>query len=877
MDPPTGPPAAAPPRKLRSCVVCRSRKVKCDKQSPCSNCRRAQIACVFPSGDRPPRWARRLERITGGGAAVAAASESDATAPGDANRGVSQVMDRLRNLENLVKELSGQLEQANAAAAAASARGSHDGSSDFNSPGSTAHDRDIDSQQGSSPHSTAAGLPSKFGRLVVHDANKGRYVSSGFWSRVDDELNGLKMDTDGLPAGDSDTSDDEESSGRTPVTQELDRPPPERNAFLFKHNLSPVSGDLRQFQPLPSQIPFLLDVFCESVNTFAQVIHGPTIYKMVRGLRTHDLSTLSPSNTALLFSIFYAAITAMEEDDILTNFGTTKAELNLKYRLGLEYSLARADFLNVPDIVSLQAFCIFIFLLRRHDSPRFVWMMTGLAIRVGQALGLQRDGSHFKNLNPFEIEMRRRLWWILAVMDVRASEDQGMDLTITQDSFDTKLPLNVNDSDLSPDMTEPPVERTGFTDMSLAITSFGSCEIVRKMMKALGTGLSTMEDQSRLLDELFAVYKERYLQYSIQTGEVLHYVCFAIARLVMAKMALIVYLPVLFSSPSEQFSDSIRAKLLVSGIEVAEYNHTLNAEASYRPWRWVYQTYTHWHAIVFLLIEIARRPWSPIVERAWVILHSKWLIPAPQPGAGSKLRIWVPLRRLMLRADKHRTAELQRLRQDPHAAAQLEIDDRKMPVPSSSGPSITGDSVAYYREQWRALVTSQSGSDRRADAVASSSPSISPVPQHLDASFTPPASSFGTHRSDGTSSSAQHSGMGTPAGSGFVGQTQGRILDQTTNLSASMALDPGLTAAFTQIPGMGFSDGANTFSTPLYSGGSLTDANMVTGSWLGDNSTGDVLRDLDINMDLDDGDVNWYNWVESASKGLDWNGSSDGQ
>lgn len=60
---------------------------------------------------------------------------------------------------------------------------------------------------------------------------------------------------------------------------------------------------------------------------------------------------------------------------IITNFGSNKTDLNLRYRLGLELALAKADFLNVPDLVLVQALSIFLFLLRRHDSPRFVWMM----------------------------------------------------------------------------------------------------------------------------------------------------------------------------------------------------------------------------------------------------------------------------------------------------------------------------------------------------------------------------------------------------------------------------------------------------------------------------------------------------------------------
>lgn len=150
-------PTASARPKLRSCVICRSRKVRCDKLSPCSNCRRANIACVYPSGDRPPRWARRLERpVTG------------------------DVMDRLHHLESLVKDLTGQLEQAHAAARSPPAASS-------NSPGSSNNDHDAAHQPNSSPRDPA-GLQRKFGRLVVQDSSKSRYVGSGFWSWVNDEV-----------------------------------------------------------------------------------------------------------------------------------------------------------------------------------------------------------------------------------------------------------------------------------------------------------------------------------------------------------------------------------------------------------------------------------------------------------------------------------------------------------------------------------------------------------------------------------------------------------------------------------------------------------------------------------------------------------------
>ena len=164
--------------KQRSCLVCRTRKVRCDRQSPCSKCRQANIACVFPSTVRPPRWARRLERLTNNAASAA----SNPPAPQLADPEVTKVMDRLRNLEYLVKELSGQLELAHATAGSASV-----GSPGANSPGSSVQ-RDGEHQSDMSSVTNTSSVQKQFGRLVPQDAKRSRYVSSGFWSRVNDEV-----------------------------------------------------------------------------------------------------------------------------------------------------------------------------------------------------------------------------------------------------------------------------------------------------------------------------------------------------------------------------------------------------------------------------------------------------------------------------------------------------------------------------------------------------------------------------------------------------------------------------------------------------------------------------------------------------------------
>ena len=465
--------------------------------------------------------------------------------------------------------------------------------------------------------------------------------------------------------------------------------------------------------------------------------------------------------------------------------------------------------------------------------------------------------------------MRRKVWWTVCGLDVRASEDQGTDLTITSGSFDTRIPLNINDVDIDPETKQMPTERAGVTDMSFARIFFGISDIMRQMMAlSVRDGVAGLEDQSHLLNEIYQKFEQGYCQYTTESASIAYWVGVTIARLVMAKMTLIIFLPVLFSSPSENISNEVRTKLLVSAIEVAEYNHALNAEQACRQWRWVYQTYTHWHAIVYLMIEISQRPWSPIVERAWVALHSSWLIPAQAP-INKDLRIWVPLRKLMGKASKHRDAELNRLRADQQAAAMLETEDQKIPLPSSSGPFPPGSSVDSFRERWRQLIAIPEGPGGGIQTCGSSGAGL--ADPSMNTTYTSkPNARFPYACSPGNFSSNM---TFEPTYLGTSGQQVGQTLESTNmrDLNAAITTNAPSKLACGQTVGPSY----NSFHTvPAdWSDGRTMRPDFVPRLWAEADLSFDVFSNLDldsIDADMDlDGEVNWYNWVESA-KGMEW-------
>ncbi|RBR00069.1 hypothetical protein FVER53590_07661 [Fusarium verticillioides] len=78
-------PTPSDPLPLRSCTYCRYRKVKCDRQQPCSDCLRVKLNCSYPAGRG--RAAKKSTRTLD-----------------------TPLVDRLQRLEITIKEITSQVE-----------------------------------------------------------------------------------------------------------------------------------------------------------------------------------------------------------------------------------------------------------------------------------------------------------------------------------------------------------------------------------------------------------------------------------------------------------------------------------------------------------------------------------------------------------------------------------------------------------------------------------------------------------------------------------------------------------------------------------------------------------------------------------------------
>lgn len=131
-------PTRPPYPHIRSCLSCRNRKVKCDRQHPCSNCDRAGTQCTFPPGPgRAPKKPRGTRD--------------------------PRLLERLWKLEDIVCRLGAELDP-----------------------------EDHSTENGSKvdPEDPVDAIDQEFGRLLIDDT-KSTYVSHRFWASLGDEVRRL--------------------------------------------------------------------------------------------------------------------------------------------------------------------------------------------------------------------------------------------------------------------------------------------------------------------------------------------------------------------------------------------------------------------------------------------------------------------------------------------------------------------------------------------------------------------------------------------------------------------------------------------------------------------------------------------------------------
>ncbi|OBS22807.1 hypothetical protein FPOA_09133 [Fusarium poae] len=224
--------------------------------------------------------------------------------------------------------------------------------------------------------------------------------------------------------------------------------------------------------PDPNQILLLGEIYLQRVQPVMSLLHIPVFTDLITWA-TSCLVDIPPMTRALMWSCFSMAIATLDTEHCkdLLNLDKNEAVLCTLFNfphsnLDWQYQMSSQNLHNESED----------------------WIFNGVLMRMAYKLGLHRDGTEF-NLSPYETEMRRRVWWQLTLSEVRKSALSGFLEPDLPSDRTTRLPNNVNDHDLFPDMTEDVVSIDGPADTTYSVMSYEANKILLDCC-----GLSHIED-----------------------------------------------------------------------------------------------------------------------------------------------------------------------------------------------------------------------------------------------------------------------------------------------------------------------------------------------------------------------------------------------
>ncbi|ROW09502.1 hypothetical protein VMCG_02647 [Cytospora schulzeri] len=324
---------------------------------------------------------------------------------------------------------------------------------------------------------------------------------------------------------------------------------------------------------------------------------------------------------------------------------------------------------------------------------------------------------------PFEVEMRRRLWWQLACYDKRFAEITGSAITALSSSRgDCKWPSNINDTDLHVHAKDRIVPHLGPTEMLFSLTRFeltaaaypdgirpvpnlgavGGKPKFQYSPSPASSDVVTNAANHNLpmtdLDTYDTYIEERYLKFCDHKIPV-HLFTFLMTRQSLSKLRVIDYLcrghlqrhPDPNSLPPGP-ERALRESIFEEGIRVIEYDILIQSNEALQPFKWYTLMHFPFPAYMYLVGELRYITSGETCERAWAAIledHEK-------RGMTNNIRspMHTAMGGMMLKAwEEHERAEVQMGRPMPPRPKLMNfLKDHLRKMKATSGESSSAQS-----------------------------------------------------------------------------------------------------------------------------------------------------------------------------------------
>ncbi|KAK9351752.1 hypothetical protein V1523DRAFT_435087 [Lipomyces doorenjongii] len=289
-----------------------------------------------------------------------------------------------------------------------------------------------------------------------------------------------------------------------------------------------------------------------------------------------------------MFAIYSAAVMSLNHDERKQRLCESRKTLLSRYMRATKSALLRAKFMGTTSLVVLQALVLHLLSVRDFYEPRAVWSWTGVAVRIAQSMGLDRDGV-FSGLSPFETEMRRRVC--------------------------TKKPTNVNDDQLNPGIPSLLAESKSLTDIAFValryeLANFSANRVAK--FRQQGKSPSQWERDLALGGDKEEM-GEAFREIEGRVGN-------EVPTILCSFTAVAPHDNAIPWASIEQTPLSERQWIWEVSIKLLEQHNMLQSNPQLKRFAWHAAFVMQWHAFIHVLDTLRSNPLNADAEKAWELI-----------------------------------------------------------------------------------------------------------------------------------------------------------------------------------------------------------------------------------------------------------------
>ncbi|KAI5792464.1 fungal-specific transcription factor domain-containing protein [Peziza echinospora] len=413
-------------RIARACDMCRKKKIKCDGKLPsCTHCANYSTECVFTLVEKkrnPPKGAKYIEGLENRLGRMESLLKLSGLLPEDLD-GKTDLGDLERRLTEQTKGNQSAIDSTMLSTAGRSSSesirtGSSTLQSSASSPTTTTKEKDEDQVEN---------LSDLMCSLVTNNCGETRFIgsSSGFSIFSPKGIQWVNEKT-------GDTSFQEMIMNATSAN---------RTRSTMSHPFANVLGTASR-KPLPPKEPakIIVEDFFINFNNLFPLFHKPTfeylLDKHYSDDPTIDSGWYAAFNMVLAISCRLRISHPVAVDSAMAPWvGIDQSSNYFQNAAGVmpELLLRNSDLLTIQAILAMTLF------MQGTANPQPSYFLIAAAVRIANSIGMHRRGNCF-GLNPAEVEQRRRVFWIMYLLDKEMSLRSGRPGAINDDDINVELP-----------------------------------------------------------------------------------------------------------------------------------------------------------------------------------------------------------------------------------------------------------------------------------------------------------------------------------------------------------------------------------------------------------------------------------------------------